>query len=185
MCNMEAKEIADDYSLEYTCKVEDIIEDDRITAVVIATPSSSHYELSKLFLENNKDVFVEKPITLKSENAEELVKIAKSKNKKYDALVAVSGGKDSSYALHLCTKVYGLNVLSFTNDHGLRADFADENVLKIVKKLGVDHVRTEEPILMDLYRHLFVKTSHFCSVCELATFNSNFMVAEKYDVPLP
>ena len=109
---------------------------------------------------------------------------AKSKNKKYDALVAVSGGKDSSYALHLCKKVYGLNVLSFTNDHGLRADFAEENVDKIVKKLGVDHVRTEEPLLMELYRYLFVKTSHFCSVCELATFNSNFMVAEKYDVPL-
>ena len=109
---------------------------------------------------------------------------AKSKNRKYDALVAVSGGKDSSYVLHLCVKKYGLNVLAFTNDHGLRADFADENVSKIVCKLGVDHVRTEEPILMDLYRYLFVNTSHFCSVCELATFNSNIMVAEKYNIPL-
>ncbi len=48
---------------------------------VIATPSSTHYELSKLFLENGKDVFVEKPITLKSENAKELVEIANKYNR--------------------------------------------------------------------------------------------------------
>ena len=109
---------------------------------------------------------------------------AKSKKKKYDALVAISGGKDSSYALHLCTKVYGLNVLAFTNNHGIRADFADENVSKMVSKLGVDHEITEEPIMLDLYRYLFMKTGHFCSPCELVTFNSNFIVADKYDIPL-
>ena len=38
--------------------------DINITAVVLSTPSNTHYELSKLFLEAGKDVFVEKPITL-------------------------------------------------------------------------------------------------------------------------
>ena len=75
------KEIAEDFDLEYTTKINDIIKDNEITAVVIVTPSINHYELSKLFLENNKDVFVEKPITLKSENAKDLVDIAKNKNK--------------------------------------------------------------------------------------------------------
>ena len=109
---------------------------------------------------------------------------AKSRNKKYDALVAISGGKDSSYTLHLCTKVYGLNVLAFTNNHGFRAEFAEENVEKIVNKLGVDHVRYEEPLMVDLARHMFLKTGHFCSPCELGTFYSNYKIAEKYDIPL-
>ena len=76
-----AKEIGEDYNLKSTSKIEDIINDEQITAVVIVTPSSTHYELSKLCLENGKDVFVEKPITLKSENAKELVDIANKQGK--------------------------------------------------------------------------------------------------------
>lgn len=124
---------------------------------------------------------------LQAKSEEKLLRIfdwAKSKKKKYDALVALSGGKDSSYTLHMCKKIYGLNVLAFTNNHGIRAGFADENVSKMVKKLGVDHERTEEPIFLDLYRYVFTKTGHFCSPCELGTLNSNFFVAEKYDIPL-
>ena len=44
-----------------------------ITAVVIATPPQEHYRMAKACLENGKDVFVEKPITL---NVDEAVKLA-------------------------------------------------------------------------------------------------------------
>lgn len=47
-----------------------------IDAVVIATPATTHYEIAKAFLENGKDVFVEKPIALNSAHAEDLVSIA-------------------------------------------------------------------------------------------------------------
>lgn len=76
-----AKQISKDFDLEYTTRLEDILNDKKITAAVIVTPSSTHYELSKLFLQNGKDVFVEKPITLVSENAMELVKIAEEHKK--------------------------------------------------------------------------------------------------------
>lgn len=75
-----ALEMSELYDLDYTTHTENFINDDRIDAVVIVTPSSTHYEISKLFLNNNKDVFVEKPITLKSEKALELVNLAKEKN---------------------------------------------------------------------------------------------------------
>jgi tRNA(Ile)-lysidine synthase TilS/MesJ len=109
---------------------------------------------------------------------------AKAKKKKYDALVPISGGKDSSYALHLCKQVYGLNVLAFTNDNGFRTDFVNENVKKMVKKLGVDHVDCFEPIIVELAKQMFLKTGHFCSPCELGMYNSVYMIAEKYDTPL-
>jgi predicted dehydrogenase len=48
-----------------------------VTAVAIATPAETHYEVSKAALYADKDVFVEKPITLSSFDAEELVAIAR------------------------------------------------------------------------------------------------------------
>ena len=51
-----------------------------IDAVAIVTPVSYHYELAKKALENGKHVFVEKPFTATSAQAEELVELAERKN---------------------------------------------------------------------------------------------------------
>lgn len=50
--------------------------DARVDAIVIATPTSTHYEIAKLALEAGKDVLVEKPLTKDSGQATELVDIA-------------------------------------------------------------------------------------------------------------
>jgi predicted dehydrogenase len=47
-----------------------------LDAVVVATPPATHYQIAKDCLEHNLHVLVEKPITLKSEDAEELVELA-------------------------------------------------------------------------------------------------------------
>ena len=47
-----------------------------IDAVAIVTPVSYHYELAKKSLENGKHVFVEKPFTATSGEAEELIELA-------------------------------------------------------------------------------------------------------------
>ena len=51
-----------------------------IDAVSIATPPHTHYDLAKAALLNDKHVYVEKPMTLKSEHAEELVKLAEERD---------------------------------------------------------------------------------------------------------
>ena len=60
---------------------EEMLRDNEIDAIVIATPISSHYVLVKKALENNKNVFVEKPLACSSVQAARLVRMAKSKNK--------------------------------------------------------------------------------------------------------
>jgi predicted dehydrogenase len=50
-----------------------------LDAVVVATPPATHYKIAKECLENNLHVLVEKPITLKSEDAEALVDLAETK----------------------------------------------------------------------------------------------------------
>src|SRR5947209_5338069 len=48
-----------------------------IDAAVVVTPAHSHFKLCRDLLEAGKDVFVEKPITLKSADARELTQVAK------------------------------------------------------------------------------------------------------------
>ena len=58
----------------------DILTSPEIDAVAIVTPVSTHYELAKMALENGKHVFVEKPFTSSTEQAEELIELAERKN---------------------------------------------------------------------------------------------------------
>lgn len=57
----------------------------------------------------------------------------------YDALMAYSGGKDSTYTLRLLVEKYQLRVLAVTFDHGFISNGAIENIEKIINHLQVDH----------------------------------------------
>lgn len=54
----------------------------KIDAIAIVTPVRTHYELAKRALESGKHVFVEKPFTCRSSEAEELIELAERKNLK-------------------------------------------------------------------------------------------------------
>jgi UDP-2-acetamido-3-amino-2,3-dideoxy-glucuronate N-acetyltransferase len=58
-----------------------ILESKEINAVCISLPAEMHFKFSKEALENGKDVYVEKPITLNIKEAEELVEIAKKNSR--------------------------------------------------------------------------------------------------------
>lgn len=52
--------------------------DDRIDLVTVATPNSTHYEITKAFLEAGFHVFCEKPMTMTVEEGEDIVRTAES-----------------------------------------------------------------------------------------------------------
>ena len=58
-----------------------IITNSNIDAVVIATSISSHYELAKAALENDKHVLIEKPMADSEKNALELIRLSKQQKK--------------------------------------------------------------------------------------------------------
>jgi predicted dehydrogenase len=64
-----------------TDRFDDLLEDDALQAVVIATPVPTHYELSRRALEAGKHVFVEKPPALNGADADELVAIAEERER--------------------------------------------------------------------------------------------------------
>lgn len=53
----------------------------KVEAVVVVTPAQSHFSICREFLESGKDVFVEKPITLISEEARRLATLADQKSR--------------------------------------------------------------------------------------------------------
>lgn len=51
--------------------------DDRIDLVTVATPNSTHFEITKAFLEAGFNVLCEKPMTMTVEEGEEIVRVAR------------------------------------------------------------------------------------------------------------
>jgi predicted Fe-S protein YdhL (DUF1289 family) len=58
--------------------------------------------------------------------------------KKYDCLIGLSGGADSSYLLYYAVKILKLRPLAYAVDTGWNLNVAIENIEKLVKGLGVD-----------------------------------------------
>jgi len=76
------KDMLKKYEKEYpglniTTDIDSIFEDDKIEAVVIAAPAVLHYELAKKAILKKKHVFVEKPLALEVDQAEELIALSK------------------------------------------------------------------------------------------------------------
>ena len=69
------KEIIDKYNINFfeINKISSLVD-----AVIISTPTSSHYETAVKFLNNKKHVFIEKPISSSIEQANKLIEIKKS-----------------------------------------------------------------------------------------------------------
>jgi hypothetical protein len=85
----------------------------------------------------------------------------------YDALVGLSGGKDSTYVLYQLVKKYKLNVLAVTYDNSFLTDFALQNINTIVTKLQVEHrfYAPNPDIFRNFYTATMEKQANPCTAC--------------------
>ncbi len=72
------KEKAVEYECQFTTHPRELI--GQVEAVSIATPTNTHYKIAREFLLAGIHTLIEKPITLKLEDADELISIAREKN---------------------------------------------------------------------------------------------------------
>lgn len=77
----QAKLVANEFVVQAFNSIDELLP--KVKAVSIAATTSAHYEVAKKCFEKNIHVFVEKPITATIEQGEELVKIAKERNLKF------------------------------------------------------------------------------------------------------
>ncbi len=107
------------------------------------------------------------------------------KGKAYDVVIGVSGGCDSSYMLHLATKVFGLRVVAAHFDNTYNSRIAVENINVFITKLGID---LETYVVDNEEFHRIFKSLLKASVPEtesstdLACATVLYKVAEKHKV---
>ncbi|MFQ5771714.1 MAG: Gfo/Idh/MocA family protein, partial [bacterium] len=85
ICDNNKNRLAQTSAKYLGCKIEtnfeEILKDDEIKAVVIATPAEYHFQMALATLQADKDVYVEKPLAVQVKEAEVLNEVAIQKNK--------------------------------------------------------------------------------------------------------
>lgn len=74
-----------------------------------------------------------------------LIKEIRGKAPTYDAIMAYSGGKDSSYTLKLLKDRYGLRILALTFDNHFISPTACKNIENVADVLRICHIRFRPP----------------------------------------
>ncbi|PKM51732.1 MAG: hypothetical protein CVV02_05575 [Firmicutes bacterium HGW-Firmicutes-7] len=139
-------------------------------------------ESDSIIIDDSKD-FADEDELLRS-----LEKYKKLGNK-YDVLVPLSGGVDSSAALIEIVTRYKLKVLGFHNDHGYEDETATNNVKKLCKALDVDLIikQHDSPFMKKLWKYTNqskVKGLSSCFVCGGILYANAVEIADKYNIGL-
>ena len=78
--SQRSKEYGEKYSVNHYESLDDLLISEEFDGAFVVTPTSTHTEITTKLLEAKQHVFVEKPMTYKSEDGEKLAKLAE-KNK--------------------------------------------------------------------------------------------------------
>ena len=122
--------------VETTGDLEELVARDDIDAVVVATSAPSHHAIARRVLEANKHCYVEKPLTLTSEDATDLVRLADERQR-----VLMVG--------HLMEYHSAIN---WIRDYLATGDLG-EVLYVYMQRLNLGKVRTEENAFWSLAPH--------------------------------
>jgi N-acetyl sugar amidotransferase len=104
----------------------------------------------------------------------------------YDCIVPISGGKDSTFQLHVLTKVYGLRPLAVTFSHNWFSEVGKYNLENAIEQFGVDHVMftPSRSLVNRLARKSLVKIGDSCWHCHAGVGAFPLQVAVRWRIPL-
>ena len=121
---------------------------------------------------------------------EEFVKILEDAKRKspntYDCIVPISGGKDSTYQLHVLTKVYKMKVLAVTFSHNWFSEVGKQNLQNSLDKFNVDHIMftPNRSLVNKLAKCSLYKIGDSCWTCHAGVGSFPLSVAVKFRIPL-
>lgn len=142
----------------------------------ICSHCALHDKLDKLYTLNSQN-------KKKFETLLNKIKIS-GKNNKYDCVVGLSGGVDSTYCLYTAKRL-GLRPLAFHYDNGWCTAIAKKNIEKAIRKLDVDLEKVEFPwedIKMFHRACLQASIPETCLPCEVGIASGAYKVAAKYNI---
>jgi len=121
----KAKEIGQKYGVNHYQSIDSMLKDEKIDAVFVCTPTGTHFDIAKNLIQKKKSVFIEKPMTYKSEEGMFLADLAKKngvlltcgyierfnpavetvkefvKSKKYGELIMLEFHRENRMPLHI------------------------------------------------------------------------------------
>ena len=170
-----AQKFADEMGIaKATGDLNEVLQDREIAAVHICTPNVDHFPMSKAGIEAGKAVLCEKPLTLTSAEARELVDLAKAKNAincvqhnlRYYPVVQEIRQKIAAGELGdilIAQGTYSQDWLLYDTDWNWRIDTGENGNLRAMGDIGSHW--------MDMVQHL--TGLPITAVCaDLATFHS-------------
>ncbi|MCG8460140.1 MAG: amino acid adenylation domain-containing protein, partial [Holophagales bacterium] len=101
----------------------------------------------------------------------------------YDALVLVSGGKDSTYALCRLVEM-GLRLYAFTLDNGYISDGAKANIRRVAARLGVETEFATTPAMAAIFRDSLARFSNVCNGCFKTIYTLALKRAHEMGIPI-
>ena len=101
---------------------------------------------------------------------------------RYDCMMLLSGGKDSSYALGQLVDM-GLKVLAFTLDNGYISEEAKANARRVVTDLNVDHIFGQTEAMNAIFVDSLKNFSNVCNGCFKVLYTLSTKVALEKGIP--
>lgn len=116
----------------------------------------------------------------------ELLEYYKSLNNDYDCIIPISGGKDSTFQLHVITKVYNMRALAVTFSHNWYSETGKRNLENALEKFNVDHIMftPNRNLVNRLARQSLFKIGDACWHCHAGVGAFPLQIAVKYRIPL-
>lgn len=132
------------------------------------------------------------------ENIKKIVEEAKKikgKNKIYDAIIPVSGGRYSTYVLYYAVKILKLKVLAVSFDNDFVNEQAKENIKNSCKVLNTDYIIGKSKLKLPYFiTQNFIKATasigpfgiinNMCSACAFGQKALVYKIAIKNNIPL-
>lgn len=124
--------------------------------------------------------------TAREKQLRELLDHYKSLNNDYDCIVPISGGKDSTFQLHVITQVYGLRPLAVTFSHNWYTETGKYNLTNALEKFNVDHIMftPNRQLINRLARQSLRAIGDSCWHCHSGVGAFPLQIAVKYRIPL-
>jgi len=104
----------------------------------------------------------------------------------YDCIVPISGGKDSTFQLHVLTQVYGMKPLAVTFNHNWYSATGRYNLENALEKFNVDHIMftPNRQLVNRLARKSIYTIGDSCWHCHAGVGAFPLQVAVRFNIPL-
>lgn len=104
----------------------------------------------------------------------------------YDCIIPISGGKDSTFQLHVLTKVYKMKPLAVTFSHNWFSETGRYNLTNAIEKFNVDHIMftPNRDLVNRLARESLKKIGDSCWHCHSGVGAFPLQVAVRFRIPL-